>query len=137
MKRPLLAGVLATSLVVISWGVWSVLEKGSSAEFHTRVLVVFMIVSAALGAAMVVVGEPSLAHVSPRLQVAAVAIMTVGTAVFTSWSHPTWANAGDLLMLGVIVGLCWRVPASLYLSARRPVRRRLRRIRGPRLRVVS
>ncbi len=137
MKRPVLAGVLATALVVISWGVWSVLEKGSSAEFHTRVLVVFMIVVAALGAAMVVVGEPSLSHVSPRLQVGAVAGMALGTAVFTGWAHPSWADAGDLLMLGVIVGLCWRVPAAAFLSARQPLRRRIRRIRGPRLRVVS
>jgi hypothetical protein len=137
MKRPLLAGVLATSLVVISWGVWSVFETGSSAEFHTRVLVVFMIVLAGLAASMWTIGEPSLAHVPPRLQVVAVIVMAVGTAVFTGWRHPTWADAGDLLMLGVIVGICWRVPAAAFLSARQPVRRRIRRMRGPRLRVVS
>lgn len=137
MKRPLLVGVLSTALVAISWGVWSVLETGSSAEFHTRVLVVFLIAGAALGGAMVAAGEPSLAHVSPRLQVAAVATMVAGTAFFTAWRHPGAADLGDLLMLGVILGLCWRVPAAVFQTARQPVRRQIRRIRGPRLRVVS
>lgn len=137
MKRPLLVGLLSTALVAISWGVWSLLETGSTAEFHTRVLVVFLVTGAALGGAMVAVGEPSLAHVSPRLQAAAVLAMLVGTAVFTAWRHPTAADLGDLLMLAVILGLCWRVSASAFQSARQPVRRRIRRIRGPRLRVVS
>ncbi len=137
MKRPLLAGVLATALVVISWGMWSVLERGTTAEFHTRVLVVFLIVGAALSGAMIAVGEPSLARVSPRLQAAAVAVMVLGTAVFTGWRHLAAADLGDLLMLAVIVGLCWRVSAAAFRIARQPVRRRIRRIRGPRLRVVS
>lgn len=137
MKRPLLVGLLATALVVISWGVWALLETGSTAEFHTRVLVAFLVVGAALGGAMVTLGEPSLAHVSPRLQVAAVAVMVVATALFTGWRHVSGADLGDLLMLAVIVGLCWRVPASAFRSARQPVRRRIRRIRGPHLRIVS
>lgn len=137
MKRPLLVGLLSTALVAISWGVWSVLETGSTAEFHTRVLVVFLIAGAALGGAMVATGEASLAHVSPRLQLAAVVLMVVGTAVFMAWRHPTAADLGDLLMVAVILGLCWRIPFSAFRSARQPVRRRIRRIRGPRLRVVS
>lgn len=137
MRRPLLVGVLATALVVISWGMWSVLETGSTAEFHTRVLVVFLISGAALGGAMIAIGEPSLAHVSPKLQLAAVAAMLVGTAFFTGWRHPTPADLGDLLMLTIILGLCWRIPASAFQSARQPVRRRIRRMRGPHLRIVS
>ena len=137
MKRPLLVGLLSTALVAISWGVWSVLETGSTAEFHTRVLVVFLIAVAALGGAMVAAGEPSLAHVSPRLQLAAAAGMVIGTAVFSAWRHPTAADLGDLLMLAVVLGLCWRVMASAFQLARQPLRKRIRRIRGPRLRVVS
>jgi len=137
MKRAVPATVLGVALVVISWGLWSVVATGSTAEFHTRVLIVFLIVGAALCGAMVPVHELSLAHVSARLQVAAVVVMAAGTAIFASWRHPTSADLGDLLMLAVIVGICWRVPAAAFLSARRPLRRRIRRIRGPRLRVVS
>jgi len=86
---------------------------------------------------MVAAGEPSLAHVSPRLQLAAAAGMVIGTAVFSAWRHPTAADLGDLLMLAVVLGLCWRVMASAFQLARQPLRKRIRRIRGPRLRVVS
>ncbi|MGH7912886.1 MAG: hypothetical protein ACREQM_09330 [Candidatus Dormibacteraceae bacterium] len=137
MKRPLLVGALATALVAVSWGGWSLFETGSTREFHTRVLVVFLVVGAALVGAMMAVRESSLENVSPKLQVACVAVMLAGVALFTGWRDRTWADAGDLLMLGIILGVCWRVEVAAFRLARQPVRKRIRRIRGPHLRVVS
>lgn len=137
MKRPLLVGLLATALVAVSWGGWSLLEQGSTREFHPRVLVAFLIVGAALMGAMLTLGELSLESVPVKLQAACVLIMAAAVVLFGRWAQPTWADAGDLLMLGIVFGVCWRIPSDVFQVARVPVRRRIRRMRGPRLRVVS
>jgi hypothetical protein len=137
MKRSLAIGALAVALLFTSWGAWSELTGGGADPFRGRVLVLCLLAGAGLAGAAVALRDPTLAVVPLRLQVAAVLGVLVGTVLLTNWRHLGGQDLGDVLLVGTVVGLCWRVPASVVQPARRPLLRRMRRLRGPHLRVVS
>ena len=136
-RRSLAVGALAVALLFVSWGAWSELAGAGRGPFRERVLVLCIVVGAALTGAVVALRERSLARVPMRLQVVAVLVAVMGTTALTDWAHLGAQDLGDLLLVATIVGLCWRVPAMVLAPARRPLLRRVRRLRGPHLRVVS
>lgn len=137
MKRSLAIGALVVTLLFTSWGAWSELTGGGAGPFRGRVFVLCLIAGAALAGAAIALRDPTLALTPLRLQAAAVLGVLIGTVLLTDWKHLGGQDLGDLLLIGTVVGLCWRVPASVVQPARRPLQRRMRRLRGPHLRVVS